>query len=475
MDFTEEQISAIVRRVMRNMTQVSDSVPQSPSPNVQNGSGVFKDDADAVEAADAAFRAFQKFGIQDRKKLIDVIRRIGIDHREELARMVFEETQMGRYEDKLIKHRTASLATPGVEELETQAWSGKNGLALEEFAPYGIIGSVTPSTHPSETIINNAIMMLAAGNTVVFNPHPSAKHVSAYVIRLINEALVKTGAPENLITCIHPPTMDSANALFQHEKVRLLSISGGPALVRAAMKSGKKVIAAGPGNPPVVIDETANLDHAAERITVSAAFDNNILCTAEKEIFIVEQAFEPFMDAMRKQGNIRLNASQIERLTGLAFEKKNSEYFVNRELLGRDAHVLGQAIGLNLSDDVRLLYGETGKEHLFVREEQMMPFIPVVRVKDFEQGVAFALEAEHGYRHTASVFTRDMKRATDFAKRADCSIFVINGGTFQGDGGDQGEGTFSHTIASPTGEGITRPHHFARLRRVMNVGSFRFV
>ena len=477
MDFTEEQVSTIVRRVVEDIGQqppISQSLSNN-NLNTGNEWGVFENVNTALDATDRAFQEYQKFGIQDRKKFIDAIRKMGIERQEELSRMVFEETRMGRYEDKLLKHQVAAIETPGVEELETMAWSGKNGLALEEYAPYGIIGAITPSTHPSETMINNAIMMLAAGNTVIFCPHPSAKNVSNHTVKRINEVLKEAGAPKNLITCIQNPTLESAKEVFNHKKVRLLSITGGPAVVRAAMKTNKKVIAAGPGNPPVVIDETADLEYAAERITLSAGFDNNILCTAEKEIFVVERIFSDFMQAMQKQGNVELNTNQIEQLAQNAFEKKKYLHIVSRELVGRDANVLAKVIGLNISDEVRLLFGETRKDHVFVQEEQMMPFIPVIKVKDFEEGVQWALEAEHGYGHTASVFTRDMQRATDFAKRADCSIFVINGGTFQGDGGEQGEGILSYTIASPTGEGITRPHHFARVRRIMNVGSFRFI
>jgi len=476
-DFTEEQISTIVRRVINNIGQPSsDSRAMIATPRKsESGRGVFETVEQAVEAVRKAFQEYQKFGIQDRKAFIDAVRKMGLQRQKELSRRVFEETGMGRYEDKLLKHQVAATETPGVEELETMAWSGKNGLALEEYAPYGIIGAITPSTHPSETIINNTIMMLAAGNTVIFCPHPSATKVSNYVIQCINDALIQAGAPENLIACIEQPTIESANEVFNHEKVALLSITGGPAVVRAAMKTRKKVIAAGPGNPPVIIDETADLEYAAERITLSASFDNNILCTSEKEIFVIDSVFPDFMQAMQKQNNVQLSQPQIEQLAGKAFEKKKFLHIVSRELVGRNASVLARAIGLSIADSVRLLYGETQQDHVFVQEEQMMPFIPVVRVKNFEQAVEWGLKAEHGYRHTASVFTRDMRRATEFARQADCSIFVINGGTFQGDGGDQGEGSLSYTIASPTGEGITRPHHFARVRRVMNVGSFRFV
>lgn len=474
---TDQQIRAIVEKVVGALqpaplpsSGTKQSVPVSDN-------GVFTDMDNAIEAAHQAFLKLQSFGPQQRTRLINEIRKTILENKETLSRMVLDETKMGRYEDKILKHIFAATSTPGVEELTPRSWSGNNGLAIEEYAPYGVIGAALPSTHPSETLANNTIMMLAAGNTVVFNPHPAAKNVSSFTVKLINGAIARAGGPDNVVTCVADPTIDTANVLFNHPKIKLLSITGGPAVVKVAMKSGKKVIAAGPGNPPVVIDETADLAHAAERITVSAGFDNNVLCTAEKEIFVVESVFEKFMQEMEKIGNRKLFASQIEQLAAKAFVKSGPDgrISVNRDLVGRNASVLAREIGLTVSDKIRLLFGETNNAHLFVQEEQLMPFIPVVRVKNFQQGVELALAAEHGFGHTASVFTKDMERATTFARKANCSIFVINGGTYQGNGGADGEGTLSFTIATPTGEAITRPHSFARLRRIVTINAMRFV
>jgi acyl-CoA reductase-like NAD-dependent aldehyde dehydrogenase len=474
---TDQQIRAIVEKVVGAL-QPAQLPPAGTNRSLPfSDNGVFSDMDSAVEASATAFQKLQSFGPQQRTKLITEIRKTILEHKETLSRMVLDETKMGRYEDKILKHIFAATSTPGVEELTPRSWSGNNGLAIEEYAPYGVIGAALPSTHPSETLANNTIMMLAAGNTVVFNPHPAAKNVSSFTVKLINAAIARAGGPANVVTCVANPTIDTANVLFNHPKIKLLSITGGPAVVKAAMKSGKKVIAAGPGNPPVVIDETADLAHAAERITVSAGFDNNVLCTAEKEIFVVESVFEKFMQEMEKIGNRKLLATQIEQLAAKAFVKSGpaGQTSVNRDLVGRNASVLAREIGLTVSDKTRLLFGETASAHLFVQEEQLMPFIPVVRVKNFQQGVELALAAEHGFGHTASVFTKDMERATDFARKANCSIFVINGGTYQGNGGADGEGTLSFTIATPTGEAITRPHSFARLRRIVIINAMRFV
>lgn len=475
MNLNDSQVQAIVEQVVQNIANKNDGVSLDPQKNADASWGVFHNIEDAIVAAADAFDAYRIIDLDRRAQFIEAIRKMGVANKETLARMVYDETRMGRYQDKILKHEVAALDTPGIENLKPQTWSGNNGLAVEEYAPFGVIGAIAPSTHPSETIINNAIMMLAAGNTVVFGAHPAAKKVSAYVVQLMNKALVEASAPQNLVTTTAEPTIESAGEMFKHPKIALLSITGGPGVVRAALKSNKKVIAAGPGNPPVVIDESADLKRAAHYITKSASFDNNILCTAEKEIYVVDKIFNAFMQAMKEAGNYLLTSSQMDRLATAVFEKKKYLHVVRREFVGRNASVLAKQIGVNISDDVPLLLGETNKDHLFVIEEQLMPCIPVVRVKNYEEGIQLALEAEHGYRHTASTFTQDMNKATNFACQANCSIFVINGGTYQGDGGAEGEGTLSYTIATPTGECVTRPKNFARIRRIMTAGALRFV
>ncbi len=474
MDITHEQVRQIVRRVVRDVLED----PEKPVPpaGVPKGEwGVFEGVTDAVEAAHGAFVKFEAFGIQDRKRFIDAVRQMMLDHKEEFARMAVEQTGMGRVEHKIAKNVNAAIHSPGVEWLEPKSWSGRNGLALDEFAPWGVIGNIMPSTHPAAAMVNNTIIQIAGGNTIVFNPHPAAKGLSALVIRLANQTLAKAGAPANLVTCVADPTLETAEVLFAHPKTRLLSVTGGPGLVAAAMKHPKPVVAAGPGNPPVLIDETADPALAAKEITESAYFDNNILCIAEKEIFVVESAFSKFWQAFEAAGNVPLTVAQMDALAAKALVKDGKHWVIGRDYVGRNASVLGKALGLALSDGVPLLYGETGRDHPWVVAEQMTPCIPVVRVRDFEDGLAACREAEHGFGHTASVFTKDMGRATAFARKMDTDVLVVNGGTLRGNGGDAGEGTFSHTIASPTGQGICTPRDFVRKRRIMTAGALRFV
>jgi acyl-CoA reductase-like NAD-dependent aldehyde dehydrogenase len=476
LNVSNEQIQTIVQNVVQNVLEKKLNAALKTT-NVKSGEwGVFADMHDAINASHQAFLQYrEKYDIQCRKKFTDAVRQMVLDYKEEFSRKTVEETKMGRVEHKILKHINAAENSPGVEYLQPKAWSGINGLAIDEYAPFGVIGNITPSTHPVPTMINNIIIQLAAGNTIAFNPHPTAKKVNAYCIQLANQYMIKAGAPENLVTCVAEPTLESAEILFGHPKVELLSVTGGPFMVEMAMKFPKKVIAAGPGNPPVLIDETADLELAAKEITRSAAFDNNILCIAEKEIFVVENVFNEFMRSFEKQGNVRLTSPQMNLLTQKALTKSGKHWLIHRDYVGRNANVLAKALGLNISEEVPLLFGETDRSHPWVVAEQMTSCLPVIRVRDFEEGLKASIVAEHGFKHTASIFTRDMDRATIFTKQLDCDVHVINGGTLRGNGGDLGESYFSHTIATPTGEGICTPLAFCRKRRIMTHGSMRFV
>lgn len=468
----ENELRTIVRNAAGKI--VTRELSRQNGTAARGDHGVFSDINDAVNAAHNAFLEFQDMGLQERRKIIDSVRRLTVEHSEEFSEMAVEQTGMGRVDHKILKHINAAEHTPGVETLRPEAWSGKNGLAVSEYSPWGVIGNITPCTHPSAAMLNNIIMQVAAGNAIAFNPHPMSKRLNARVIQLCNKKMSDAGAPENLVTCVAEPTMETAEIMFGHEKVALLSVTGGPAIVDAAFKYSKPIVAAGPGNPPVLIDETADLRLAATEITESAAFDNNILCIGEKVIFVVERVFEPFMEEMASCGNMKLTQVQMNTLGSKIFIKDGKHYSTAREYLGKSAALLAEAISLPCRDDAPLLFGETDSKSPWVFAEQMTSCVPVVKVKSFEGGVERCVEAEQGFEHTSSVFTGDIDKAAYFSRKMKTDIVVINGGTLRGNGGNSGEGIFSHTIASPTGNGITDPRDFSRKRRVMTHG-MRFV
>lgn len=448
----------------------------APASSARGQDGVFDHIEDAIAASKKAFKEFGKYSIRERERLIGIIRRTVRDHAEEFAKLTFEETGMGNVRDKITKHRNCAKNSPGTEDLTSRSWSGEKGVALEEYAPFGVIGAVTPSTHPVPTMANNIMIMLAGGNTVVFNAHPGAKNISVHGLQTFHKAVVAGGFPENLFTCVRVPTLETAKTLFNHPDVPLLCITGGPGVVKAAMSTNKKVIAAGPGNPPVLVDETADIDHAARCIILGGSFDNNLLCIAEKEVFVVETVFEKFMMAMEKAGAFRIDELAVKQLAEKAFTPDDKGHHVlNRNLVGRGAAQLADLIRLNVPEGTKMLFAETTKDNLFVQEEQMMCMMPVVRVKNFQEGLEACLQAEHGYGHTAIIHSSDMRRITEFARALNTTIIVANGSSTQGDGPDDGEAYMAFTIATPTGEGVTSPRNFCRIRRLAVAGSLRFV
>jgi acyl-CoA reductase-like NAD-dependent aldehyde dehydrogenase len=440
----------------------------APMASVKGGDwGVFDDVNQAIAATGRAQKVWEQTPKEARKKIIAALRKTMHEHAEDFARRCLEETGMGRFEDKVAKKHNSADATPGLEDLETRSWAGDKGFVYEDYAPYGVVAAITPSTHPIAVLFNSIVIIIAPGNGAVFNVHPAAKKVSAYAMNIFNRVIQENGGPANLITMLREPTLESAQKLFTHPDIRLIAATGGPALVKAAFASGKKVIAAGPGNPPVLVDETANLDDAARLIIEGASFDNNILCIAEKECFVVNSVFDKFMAAMAKQGAVRLNKQQIQALAAKVFSKnQRGDVLVSRDYVGKNASVLARAAGMTIPDSVRMLYGEAEFTCQFVQEEQMMPYMPVVRVKDVDEGIALAVKAEHGYGHTAMIYSNNFQNIAKFTKALNTTIVVVNGPSLAGNGGMAGEGYFSHTIASPTGEGVCTPRNFARVRRL---------
>ncbi len=471
-DINEDQVREIVAEVVNRVLSHQTTEPSVSSSKAGVG-GVFQEVEAAVAASRRAQEQLLSTTLEDRTCFIDAIRATLREQAEEFAHCTLEETGMGRFEDKVRKHHVAAENTPGVEDLQAVSWTGDHGLTVVEMAPYGVIAAVTPSTHPVPTMASNAIGMIAAGNAGVFNAHPAAKKISANAVQKFNAAIVDVGGPANLITVIEDPTVESATELFNHADVDVILVTGGPVVARAAMSCPKKAIVAGPGNPPVVVDETADLERAARDIVDGAAFDNNLLCIGEKQVFVVDTVADELKSRMVRYSAYELNAEQIERLAQESFVSEyGGESRLNRNLVGRNASVLGARLGLQLEDSLRLLIGETGADHIFVREEQMMPFLPIVRVPNIDQAIRAAVESEQGYGHTAVIHSRNIENMHNMACAVDTTVFVKNGPSYAGLGiGGEGFGTYS--IAGPTGEGFTSARTFTRQRRCALVDYFR--
>ena len=474
---TKEEIEKIASQVTAKLGSVSgQSVPgSSVSGPVAGGGGWLFDTVDeAVARAWTAQRELCKATLEERGKLVEAMRRGARDNALKLAQMAHEETGYGHVEHKVLKNLLAANKTPGIEDLKTQAWSGDYGLTLVEMAPFGVIGSITPSTNPPSTVINNSIGMIAAGNAVVFNPHPAAKNVSQEAMRVLNKAITDAGGPEGLITTVREPALETGTALMNHKDIPLLSVTGGEPVVKAAMKTGKKVIAAGPGNPPVIVDDTAILEKAAKDIVDGASFDNNVLCVAEKEVFAFSGIADALIAEMVRNGAFLIRGDDINKVLATTLINKDGKYVINRKYVGRDAAVILRDSGVSFSGNPRLVIAEVDPHHPFIMTEMLMPVLGIARVKDIDEAVAQSINAEQGCRHSALIHSTNIKHMSYAAHALNTTIFVKNAPSYSGLGFN-GEGYASFTIATPTGEGLTGPHSFTRLRRCVLYGDFRIV
>jgi len=447
------------------------------SPALRGKFGVFADAEEACAAAQEAFLQLQQKGVEARAKIVGIVKAMADSNAEAWGKLELDETKIGRLDHKIEKLKIIKLV-PGVEWLRPDARSGDHGITLEEYTPFGVVGAITPSTHSVPTLSGNIVNIVAAGNAVVFNAHPTGARCAAVAVRAYNEAIYREVGIENLATIIEKPSMESFNALCKNELVRLLLVTGGPGVVKAAMLSGKRAICAGPGNPPVYVDDTACMKRAAKAIIQGASYDNNLLCIGEKEVFALENIADKLMSEMEKNGAVRLNSAQLEALTKAAFTFKPGEgggcahASVNRDFIGKDPIVLAKAAGVNIPAGTQLLFAETDANHPFVIEEQMMPFLPITRVKSLEEGVAHSLEAEHGYKHTSIIHSHDVEAMTAMGRALDTTLFIKNGPCMAGLGLG-GEGYLSYSIATPTGEGVTNPKTFTRVRRCVMVDNLR--
>lgn len=471
MQMDRDQVRKIVEEVVRKMQTAA------PTPPVTSDQGIFEQVDDAVQAAQKAQQAWMALPMEKRVQAVQAMRQTALDHAREMAQLAHAETGLGRPENKLAKNILQAQKTPGPEDLESHTYTGDHGLTLTELAPFGVICSVTPTTNPVATIINNAISMVSAGNAVVFSPHPRARSCCAKMIQLLNQAIAAAGGPPTLLTAPASPSQEVSQQLMKHEGVRCLVVTGGPYIVKLAMTSGKKCIAAGPGNPPVVVDATADLKRAAKSIVDGASFDNNIMCTCEKEVFAVDSVFKELKERMLGHLCYELTPRQLDELTRVIFKDPpvgKTRPVLNTDLVGLYASDIAKSIGLDLPRETRLLIAETPPDHPLVMNEQMMPVLPLVRAKDVQEAIELAVQAEGGRAHTAVMHSRDIEHLSWMAKVSNANIFVKNGPNYAGLGFG-GEGTTTMTIAGSTGEGITTARTFTRRRRCALIDSFRIL
>ncbi|MGD9302455.1 MAG: aldehyde dehydrogenase [Desulfobacterales bacterium] len=478
MGLDEDRIEQIVEIVVSRLQQ--EGVDLSAEDNIPSGTdtvvdGVFQDMEACIQAAAAAQKKLVALPLAVREKIIEAIRHVGRTQANEYGQMEFEETGLGKAADNVKKNQSACQVL-GMEDLDPEVYSGDKGVTIIERIPVGVIASVNPVTNGSPTILFNAIMMLAGGNTVVNNPHPKTRVISARVVRDLNRAVVDAGGPPNCICCLQEPSVPSAQALMTHPQVKLIAVTGGHGVVAFATQTGKRVIAGGPGNPPVVVDETADLDRAAGCIVEGAAFSHCMACASEKEIFVVEAVADQLKERLKKFGAYEISASQGEELLQHIFKEVKGPRqpgVINMDFIGRSPSFILQSIGLAVGPEVQIVILETDKDHPLVWTEQIMPVLPFVRCRNSDEAIDAALAAEQGNGHTMAIHSSNIQTIKKMTSRAKCAAFVKNGSCGLASVGVAGEGYTSFHIAT-NGEGQTRPRMFTLIRRCVLADDFRY-
>ncbi|GAB5559046.1 MAG: aldehyde dehydrogenase EutE [Synoicihabitans sp.] len=474
---SEAAIRNVVAEVISQL-QVNGSAPTVTSRPGRHG--VFEDANSAARAARDGFEQLSKKGWSARAKVVEIVKTMCADHAERWGTVEFEETKIGRLDHKIGKlHGIKNVL--GTEYLAPTGMSGDAGITMDESAPFGVVGSILPVTHSVPTMAGNIVNIVAAGNSVVFNPHPGGAACAAMAVHEFNEAIKAELGITNLVCTVEKPSIESFNELCASDDVDLLCITGGPAVVDAAMKTGKRAICAGPGNPPVVIDNCPALDFdkVARDIIFGGGFDNNLLCIGEKQVFAVGDAYQKSLDAFKRQGAVLLNSSQVEAIKKEVFTFRPddggcSHPVLNRAYVGASPQKLAAVAGLTIDPKVEMLIAETAADDLLVVEEQMMPLLPIVRSNSFTEAVDAAKLSEHGYKHSAMVHTMNVANMTHMARAMDTTLFIKNGPCVAGLGMG-GEGYISFSIATTTGEGITTPRTFTRFRRCTLVDQLNII
>lgn len=467
MNIDTAEVEKMIRSILAEKLDIKagSGTPATPTAmqNYSSSTIAIFDDVDAaVKAAKEAYLRYHELPLKCRSAVVEAIRKELNQDIQYLAEKAVEETGMGNVSDKVHKNRLALEKTPGIEDLNTVALTGDDGMVLFEYSPYGVVGSITPSTNPTETIINNSISMLTAGNAVYFSPHPGAKELSIWLIKRIEGIVFQACGIHNLVVTVSQPSFDNTQLMMKHPDIAILAVTGGPGIVSMALHSGKKTIGAGAGNPPCLIDETAEIVKAAKDLVSGASFDNNVPCIAEKVGIVVEQVADGLIQQMVVFGAMLISDPQQVNALKAACVVDGE---INKKLIGKStATILAAANIPQPAKEPKLIIVEATEDDPLVLLEQLMPVLPIVRVKDFDDGVRVALKAEAGLHHTASMHSQNVSRLNKVAQLMQTSIFVKNAPTYAGIG-FSAEGFCTFTIATPTGEGTTSPKTFCRLRR----------
>ncbi|CAH8714780.1 bifunctional acetaldehyde-CoA/alcohol dehydrogenase [Paenibacillus thiaminolyticus] len=394
-----------------------------------------------VARAKKAQAAFMDMTQEQIDTIVQQMALAGLDKHMHLAKMAVEETGRGVYEDKITKNIFATEyifnsikyeKTVGVIE------DNPNGAYMKIAEPVGIVMGITPVTNPTSTTMFKALISIKTRNPIIFGFHPSAQKCSAEAARILHDAAVKYGAPENCIQWIEYPSMDATNALMNHPDVALILATGGAGMVRAAYGCGKPALGVGPGNVPCFIDKTAELEQAVTDLILSKTFDNGMICASEQAVIIEEPVFAEVKKLMQAKGCRFLTKEEIGKLQGMAMKPESCA--VNPAIVGQSAKQIAEMAGISVPDDTKILVAELdGVGPKFpLSAEKLSPVLACYKVKNVQEGIDRAAEIVTfgGMGHSSVIHSHDDDVINRFADRLQTGRILVNSPSTHGAIGD---------------------------------------
>ena len=384
-----------------------------------------------VSQARAAAAVFTQFTQEDVDRIVKPMVLAGMEHALDLARLAVEETKIGVMEDKVIKNMVATeFAYDYVKDKRTvgiiREFPERNLVEMAE--PIGVIFSIIPITNPTSTVLFKCIMAIKTRNAFIFSPHPKAARCGAEAVRIMYEAALKHGAPEGVFTCLESQNLQESAYLMRHKDVRLIDATGGQGAVKAAYSSGKPALGVGPGNTPVYLEKTADLNTAVVDIIVSKTFDNGTICASEQTLVIDDEIYEPVLKKFAELGAHICNEKEAELLARTVIDPQTG--FMQPLAVGQKASDIARFVGLSVEPDTKLLIAPiqgVGREHP-LSVEKLFPVLSVYRAKSVDEALKVCVDVNHagGLGHTAVVFSHDDEVIRKFSEVINAGRIIVN-------------------------------------------------
>ena len=392
-----------------------------------------------IEKAKIASKEYMKLNQEQVNNIVKAMSMAGLENHMKLAKMAVEETGRGVYEDKITKNLFATdYIYHSIKYDKTVGVIEKNDeddyIKIAE--PIGIIAGVTPVTNPTSTVIFKSMIAAKTRNVIIFGFHPSAQKCSVEAAKIVRDAAIKAGAPENCILWIEEPSVTATNLLMNNPEVDLILATGGTGMVKAAYSCGKPALGVGPGNVPCYIDKTAKLKTSVNDLVMSKSFDNGMICASEQAVIVDKEIYEEFEDLMRKAGCYFVSKEEKEKLQNAMFQDGK----LNSKIPGQSAYNIAKQAGFEVPETTKVLvvYEEgIGQDYPFSKEK-LSPVLAYYIVENKEEGIEKAekLLENGGLGHSAVIHSEDEETILEFSERVKVGRIIVNSPSSHGGIGD---------------------------------------